>query len=247
MFRKVNIEVLGMVENMSHFICPECAGTNGSAARCRRDARPFLGEVPINIQVRIRGDEERSSPVSTTRRWPYLEGICTTLVKQIVSRRRPHAVAFRTPLVDRLAASRSALTALPPHAHDSDSIIAAKRREVQLAAATPLQTLERRLADARGDFLRRARRIAGNPLIAEVKKASPSKGVIREEFHPPKSPRPTRPAAACVSVLTDREFFQGSLADLEAVRAAVKLPVLRKDFIIDPYQVVGRAATTRCC
>lgn len=75
-------------------------------------------------------------------------------------------------------------------------------------------------------------------IIAEVKRASPSRGSIREDLDPAELARDYEDAgAAAVSVLTEREFFHGSVEDLQAVRAAVKLPVLRKDFIIDPYQV----------
>jgi len=128
-----------------------------------------------------------------------------------------------------------------------DQIVAAKREEVARAKAqTPEAVLRGRLADAPAvrDFL--AALSAGPPirLIAEVKKASPSKGVIRADFNPVEIARTyERHGVSCLSVLTDRPFFQGSLDDLRQVRRAVGLPVLRKDFIIDPYQVLeARAA-----
>ncbi len=128
-----------------------------------------------------------------------------------------------------------------------DKIVATKREEIARAkATTPLADLEASLdvAPPARDFFAALMEPSEISLIAEVKKASPSKGVIRDDFHPVEiATTYEKHGAACISVLTDEQYFQGSLDYLKAVRAAVAIPVLRKDFIVDPYQVVeARAA-----
>jgi indole-3-glycerol phosphate synthase len=124
-----------------------------------------------------------------------------------------------------------------------DQIIVTKRREVaEGKSRLPLEELKSRVADlARPrNFFQAVTTPGKKPLnlIAEVKKASPSAGVIRADFDPVAIARAYAAAGAdALSVLTDRDYFQGSLADLQAVRQAVPLPVLRKDFMIDEYQI----------
>ncbi|MBN3805042.1 indole-3-glycerol phosphate synthase TrpC [Paraburkholderia sp. Ac-20336] len=127
-------------------------------------------------------------------------------------------------------------------------IIAVKREEIRAAEqSAPLEALrlEASSRDVR-DFVGalRAKHAAGlAAVISEVKKASPSKGVLREHFVPADIARSyEKHGAACLSVLTDVQFFQGSAAYLQQARAACNLPVLRKDFIVDPYQIVEARA-----
>ncbi|MEW7977542.1 MAG: indole-3-glycerol phosphate synthase TrpC [Candidatus Sedimenticola endophacoides] len=132
-------------------------------------------------------------------------------------------------------------------------IIQRKREEIAgRMAQPPLERLAANLpgTPARGFCAAIEERIAaGGPgVIAEIKKASPSKGVIRPDFHPAQiAANYERGGAACLSVLTDIDFFQGHDDYLRQARAACSLPVLRKDFIIDPYQVYEARAMEADC
>lgn len=130
-------------------------------------------------------------------------------------------------------------------------IIAHKQLEIAAAReARPIEAVQEaaRTASPPRDFYKALTAAYPTGLIAEVKKASPSAGLIREDFDPVAIGQAyERAGAACISVLTDEKFFQGHLDFLTAVRSAVRIPVLRKDFIIDPYQVwEARAAGADC-
>jgi len=135
-----------------------------------------------------------------------------------------------------------------------ERILAVKAEEVaQSRQAKSLETVRKEALSAPPprDFVGaiRARIGAGRPaVIAEMKKASPSRGVLRERFDPASiAASYERNGAACLSVLTDAQFFQGALQHLQQARAASGLPVLRKDFTIDAYQVLEtRAAGADC-
>ena len=128
-----------------------------------------------------------------------------------------------------------------------DKIVKSKRQEIDAAKARlPAAELRRRLVDAPAvrDFFAALAPPGPVRLIAEVKKASPSAGVIRADFDPVQIARIyERHGASCISVLTDEPFFQGRLEYLAQVRDSVAIPVLRKDFILDVYQLLeARAA-----
>lgn len=135
-----------------------------------------------------------------------------------------------------------------------ERIVAVKREEIAAAKARRDFASLRREAESRGgvrdfiDALRNTIAAGRAGVIAEVKKASPSRGVLREHFVPAEiAASYERGGAACLSVLTDEGFFQGAPAYLQQARAACSLPVLRKDFMVDGYQVAEARAMGADC
>jgi len=137
-------------------------------------------------------------------------------------------------------------------------IIARKYEEIaERSAQVSIDQLQQRIEQRKGGAsdprgfvasLQRTLDAGRSAVIAEVKKASPSKGVIREPFHPAEIARSyEQGGASCLSVLTDADFFQGSERYLQEARAACTLPVIRKDFIVEPYQVYEARAIGADC
>lgn len=127
-----------------------------------------------------------------------------------------------------------------------ERILLAKKAEVaSRRASCSISELRARPAwsEGRRSFGAKLRGAHGTAVIAEIKRASPSKGLIRADFDPARHARQYEGGGAvCLSVLTDESFFQGSAAHLAAARGACALPILRKDFVIDPYQIVESRA-----
>ena len=133
-------------------------------------------------------------------------------------------------------------------------ILAVKEQEIAVAKkAEPFEAMRAaaEFAPPPRDFVGSLQTTAAQgkaAVIAEIKKASPSKGVLRKDFHPAEiAASYEKGGAACLSVLTDQQFFQGSTEYLKQARAACALPVLRKDFMIDPYQVYEARAMGADC
>lgn len=133
-------------------------------------------------------------------------------------------------------------------------ILNRKHEEInERSASVPIATLKEQCvnADAVRGFIRSIENKINNNLsavIAEIKKASPSKGVLREDFNPAEIAKSyAEHGAACLSILTDKDYFQGHEDYLKQARAACDLPVIRKDFIIDPYQVYEARAIDADC
>ena len=135
-----------------------------------------------------------------------------------------------------------------------DKILAFKREEVAAAKRTKPMAALMEAIEAAGaprpfvEAIRHRIELKQPAVIAEIKKASPSKGLLREDFQPAAiAASYARHGATCLSVLTDRQFFQGAPEYLQEARQACHLPVLRKDFIIDPYQVFEARAMGADC
>lgn len=131
---------------------------------------------------------------------------------------------------------------------DDKRLLVAARRAAKSQSVLEEQA---RTAETPRGFLRSLKQTAVSDryaLICEIKKASPSKGLIRKDFDPPSLARAyALGGAACLSVLTDEPYFQGADSYLQSARAAVDLPVLRKDFMLDPYQIVESRALGADC
>ncbi len=143
---------------------------------------------------------------------------------------------------------------MTPQSNILASIVQTKKQEVTEAKlTTSINELKHRIADSESPRgfeakIRQCISDGGLAVIAECKKASPSKGVIREDYNVSQIVQSYQSAAAtCLSVLTDQQYFQGNLSDLHSARLACSLPILRKDFIVDPFQVYETRANGADC
>lgn len=123
-----------------------------------------------------------------------------------------------------------------------------RKQSISLEAMRDLAFANKDAPRGFADALARSLKAGRSAVIAEIKKASPSKGVLREDFHPAEiAASYEEGGASCLSILTDRDFFQGHEDYLKEGRAACDLPVIRKDFIVDPYQVFEARAIGADC
>ena len=182
---------------------------------------------------------------------PVIRVGCQRLLRQYSQWRSCCGIAFLVETQGSAAVVCSIFEELFMASDVLDRIIEQKRRDLETAMQLrPESDLRTKLSSAppvRGfEAALRAKHPMG--LIAEVKKASPSAGLIRANFEPVEIARTyERHGAACISVLTEEHFFQGHLDFLVAIRQAVSIPVLRKDFLIDPYQLVEVAVAGADC